>query len=108
MNENTMEITVFAKKRKTEDGRQFYSYLAKLLKKDGSALTVSVKFRDETGNPKPEKCPMNILVSKGDMNLSEQRYEREDTGESAISYTLWVSKWTQGAEYVDHSLDDFI
>lgn len=107
MKEN-MEITVFAKKRAGKDGKNFYSYLAKLLKKDGSALTVSVKFRDETGKPKPENCPMNIVVNKGDMNLSEKLYEHEDTGESAVSYTLWVSKWTEGAEYVDHSLDDFI
>lgn len=102
-----MEITVYAKKRSTNEGKTFYSYLSTLTRKDGSTQSVSVKFRDECGSPKPEKCPMNVIIDKKDANLSSREFVREDTGEAAISYTLWVSAWTQGAEFVDHSLDDF-
>lgn len=102
-----MEITVFAKKRHTSEGKSFFSYLATLTKKTGDTVTVSVRFREDAGNPKPENCPMNILINKNDANLSSHKYTREDTGEDAISYTLWVSAWSKGAEYVDHSLDDF-
>lgn len=102
-----MEITVFAKKRHTNDGKSFFSYLATLKKKTGENVTVSVRFREDAGNPKPENCPMNIIINKTDANLSSRVYTREDTGEDAISYTLWVSAWSKGAEYVDHSLDEF-
>lgn len=102
-----MEIAVFAKKRTTTDGRPFYGYLATLTKKDGSPLTVAVKFRDDCGAPKPENCPMNIKFQKGAANLSSKEYVREDTGETANSYTLWVSAWEVGSPYVDTSLDDF-
>lgn len=102
-----MEFTVFAKKRHTSEGKSFYSYLATLKKKSGEPITVSVRFREDAGNPKPENCPMNVIVLKSDANLSTKKYTREDTGEDAISYTLWVSAWSKGTEYVDHSLDDF-
>lgn len=102
-----MEITVYAKKRTTIEGKTFYSYLATLTRKDGVKLTVSVKFRDEAGNPKPEKCPMNIMFNKGDANMSTHEFTREDTGEVGLSHTLWVSRWEEGAPFVDHSLDDF-
>lgn len=102
-----MEITVFAKKRTTSDGKPFYGYLSTLTRKDGRKQTVSVKFRDECGNPKPEKCPMNIKFSKTAANLSIREFVREDSGEVGESYTLWVSAWEQGTPYVDTSLDDF-
>lgn len=102
-----MEITIYAKKRTTDEGKAFHSYLSTLTRKDGDTQTVSVKFRDDAGKPKPENCPMNIKFDKGDANLSTKEFVREDTGEIGLSYTLWVSKWEQGAPFVDHSLDDF-
>ncbi len=102
-----MEITVFAKKRTTKENKIFYSYLSTLTKKSGEKITVTVKFRDECGMPKPEKCPTNIIVDKKNANLSSKEFVREDTGEVATSYTLWISAWDEGTPYVDNSLDDF-
>jgi len=102
-----MEITIYAKKRTTTDGKTFFSYLSTLTRKNGEKQTVSVKFRDEAGSPKPEKCPMNIKFDKGDANMATREFTREDTGEIGLSYTLWISRWEQGAPFVDHSLDDF-
>lgn len=102
-----MEITIFAKKRTASDGKSFYSYLSTLTRKDKTKQTVSVKFRDEAGNPKPEKCPMNIKFDRGSANVATKDFIREDTGEVATSYTLWVSAWEPGEPFVDHSLDDF-
>lgn len=102
-----MEITIYAKKRTTSEGKSFYAYLSTLKKKDGAELTTSVKFRDEAGQPKPEKCPMNIKFDKRDANLSHREFTREETGEIGLSHTLWISRWENGSEFVDHSLDDF-
>lgn len=102
-----MQIAVFAKRRTTEEGKTFYSYLSTLTKKDGTKQTVAVKFRDEAGNPKPERCPMNVIIDKSNANLATREYVNEDTGEVCTSYTLWVSAWTEGAPYVDASLDDY-
>ena len=102
-----MEITIYAKKRTTTEGKTFYSYLSTLTRKDGTKQTVSVKFRDECGSPKPEKCPMNVKFDKGSANMTTREFTREDTGDVVTSYTLWVSKWEQGDPFVDHSLDDF-
>lgn len=101
-----MEITIYAKKRTTSEGKSFYSYLSTLTRKDGTKQTVSVKFHDECGNPKPENCPMNIKFDKVKGNLSTKEFAR-DTGEVGKSYTLWVSAWEPGTPFVDHSLDDF-
>ena len=102
-----MEITIFAKKRTTDEGKTFYSYLSTLTRKDGSKQTVSVKFRDDAGKPKPENCPMNIKFDKGSANMATKEFIREDTGEPSISYTLWLTSWEVGTPFVDHSLDDF-
>lgn len=102
-----MEIAIYAKKRTTSEGKTFFSYLSTLTRKDGTKQTVSVKFRDDAGSPKPEHCPMNIKFDKGSANLSTSEFVREDTGEIGTSYVLWVSRWEQGAPFVDHSLDDF-
>ena len=102
-----MEITIFAKKRTTGEGKVFYSYLTTLTRKDGSQQTVAVKFRDECGHPKPEKCPINIIIDKTNCNMSTREFVREDTGEIGLSYTMWVSAWTEGAPYEDHSMDEF-
>lgn len=101
-----MKITVYAKKRTTEEGKTFYSYLSTLTRKDGTPQVVTVKFRDECGSPRADKCPMNIDVPKSCANLSQKRYERKD-GTVGTSYTLWVSAWDEGEAYVDHSLDEF-
>lgn len=102
-----MKLVIFAKRRKTKEGKQFTSYLSKLTKRDGTEQLVSVKFREECGNPDGKKCPMNIIVNKEDANLTRRTYTREDTGEPAETCTLWVSKWEMGEKYVDTSLDEF-
>ena len=97
-----MELTVFAKNRTTKEGKPFQTYFSKLTKKDGTEITTELKFRDECGAPK--KFPCNIIVEKQDCNLAEKpvTYEKD-----AIQRRLWISKWSEGSEYVDHSLDDF-
>lgn len=102
-----MKATIFAKRRKTFDGRSFYGYLTTLTHKDGTEVTVSVKFRDTCGTPKPEDCPVNIVFDKSAANLSKHTYVVESTGEVGVGYTLWVSDWQEGEPYVDTSLDDY-
>lgn len=106
-----MEITIYAKKRTTREGKTFYNYLSRLNRRDetGEIISqiVSVKFREDAGTPKPENCPMNIEFPKQTANLSSRNYTREDTGETGKSYTLWISEWEPGTPFVDHSLDDF-
>lgn len=104
-----MIITVFAKRQQTkgEQPRTFYNYLATLTNRNGEEMPVQVKFRDEAGQPKPEKCPMNVVIDKADANLVKRQYTVNETGEIRIAHTLWVSKWTEGEPYVDHSLDDY-
>ena len=102
-----MEITISAEKRNAKDGKTFYSYLSTLIRKDGSKQTVAVKFREEAGNPKPEKCPMNIKFDRCAANMATKEFIREDNGEVATSYTLWIPAWEPGEPFVDHSLDDF-
>lgn len=104
-----MQSTIFAKKRTAGDGRQFNSYLTKLTKKDGTEITVQVKFREECGEPK--KFPINIVYDKSDVNYSEksETYIDPKTQEEkeTVRRILWVSKWTEGEPYVDTSMDDF-
>ena len=102
-----MEITIYAKKRNTADGKTFYSYLSTLNRKDGTKQTVSVKFREGCGNPKPELCPMNIKFDRCLANMTTKEFIREDTGVMGTSYTLWIPAWELGSPFVDHSLDEF-
>lgn len=102
-----MEIAIYAKRFTGEGNKAFYRYLTTLKKKDGGKQTMAVKFRDECGSPKPEKCPMNIIVDKKNANVSTKEYEREDTGEVGTAFTLWVSAWKEGAPFVDTSLDEY-
>lgn len=105
-----MQITVFAKKRTTKEGKLFYNYLGKLKKKDGEEITAQIKFREECGNPKADQCPMNIIVEKENCNFSTKKVEVNDEEGSTKTYIrneLWVSDWSKGEEYVDHSMDDF-
>ena len=106
-----MELTVFAKKismvdATTKKEKSFTKFLAKLPRKTGDEQTVSVKFREECGEPKANECPCNIKIEKSDCNLVRSDFEKSD-GSVYTSFTLWVSKWNKGAPYVDHSLDDF-
>lgn len=102
-----MEITIFSKKRQTKDGKNFDSFLARLTKKDGSQITASVRFREACGQPKGDECPCNIVIEKGQCNMIEREFFNEETGEIAKAFTLWVTDWERGSEYVDHSMDDF-
>ena len=105
-----MEITIFAKKRTTKEGKIFYNYLGKLKKKDGTEITAQIKFREACGNPNAADCPMNINIAKEHCNFSPKEVKVEENGELK-TYTrneLWVEAWEKGSEYVDHSMDDFI
>lgn len=103
-----MEITIYGKKKQTQDGKSFAAFITRLTRKDGSSITASVKFREDCGQPKLEECPVNIIFDKGKANLSDRTYTREDTGEDAKSYTLWINEWERSKnKFVDHSLDDF-
>lgn len=104
----TKEITIFAKKRTTKDGKKsFYSYLTTLENKAGESVTMSVKFPEDVKAPDPASCPCNIIVEKEDCNISKKTFTREDTGEDAVSNTLWIKNYVPGSEYVDHSTDDY-
>lgn len=100
-----MEITVFAKKKKTKTGKEFFTYLTTLTKKNGEEEMIEVKFRDECGAPK--KCPVNLVIEKSDANISKKTVIREDNGEAFVRKTLWVSAWKEGEPYVDTSLDEY-
>ena len=104
-----LELIVFSKKRKTEDGRAFTTYFTRL---GTDESPVSVKFREECGAP---SCPRIISIEKGDANLAQRKFKREvideKTGvpveQTITTRELWISKWTDIGEYVDHSLDEY-
>ena len=101
-----MKILVFSKKRTASDGKTFYNYLATLVQKTtGESVPVQVKFRMDCGSPDPHNCPRYILVERENCNLTKKEITNEDN-EVKIVRTLWVSKWSDGGEYIDHSLDD--
>lgn len=102
-----MEITIFAKKRTNKEGKPFTSYITTLTKKNGEKLSCSVKFRDDCKTPKPEECPLNIVLTKDDCNLAQKQYTDEKTGEIRYSSTLWVKAWKAGTPYVDTSMDEY-
>lgn len=100
-------IAIFAKKRKSKEGREFYTYLTTLSKKDGNTETVGVSFTGDV-KPKPEECPMYIDVAKENMNLASKTIEDDETGESFTRKTLWIKNWKKSATaYVDTSLDEY-
>ena len=86
-----MNLTVFAKKRQSRDGRTFYTYISNLTKTSGEVLTTAVKFREACGAPNPADCPMNIIVEKQNCNFSSKALINEETGAQIISNTLWVN-----------------
>lgn len=106
-----MKIAVFARKIEDKNGKKYYTYSARLTRKDGNTESVGVAFREECGSPDPKKCPMNIVVDRKNANLAERRREVTDkaTGElvERVYKTLWISEWKESEKYVDHSLDDY-
>jgi hypothetical protein len=106
-----MKVTIFAQKKKTKEGREFYTYLASLTKKDGSKEKIEAKFREECGAPDPKKCPLIIEIDKADANISEKKDKYTDeVGEEreVTRRRLWVSKYSESEEkYVDESLEDY-
>lgn len=102
-----MEITIFAKKRTTRDGKTFYTYLSTLTSKStGETFPVQVKFRESAGKlPDPHTCPCVIHVDKENANLSTKKYEVD--GETQERKELWVSAFEDVGAWVDTSLDDF-
>ena len=106
-----MELTIFAKKRVSKEGKDFTTYFTKLTKVDGEEITTTVKFREECGAPKREQCPMNIVADKTDCNFVEKGVTYKDSegnDKEAIERVLWISKWTEGEKYVDTSMDAFV
>lgn len=106
-----MKVVIFSQKKKTKEGREFYTYLATLTKKDGEEVKLEAKFREECGAPDPKKCPIILEVEKSDMNISEKKETyKDELGEDkeTIRRRLWISKWLESDEvFVDHSMDDF-
>lgn len=107
---NVLKISLFAKKRTSKDGREFYVYSSRLTNKNGEEFYVTVKFNDNTAPaPNPKSCPMIIEINREDANLSTSVRRDEETDEEYITKTLWVKKYSiSDEEYVDHSLDDII
>ena len=99
-----MEITLFSKTKQTKEGTKFTAYIGRMKKRDGTEVTAGVHFKDITA---PKNCPCIIIVDKKNANLQHHDYVREDSGEMATYYDLWITEWSAGPEYVDHSLDDF-
>nr|DAG56599.1 MAG TPA: hypothetical protein [Caudoviricetes sp.] len=101
-----MELTVFAKKRTTTEGKRFYIYLTQLIRKeDGEHVSVQVKFPEGLA-PKADNCPLNITVDKDKANLSTKKVAT-DNGE-ITSRTLWVKDYMISKNpFEDSSLDDY-
>lgn len=106
-----MKVTIFAQKKKTKEGKEFFTYLATLTKKDGSEDKVEAKFREECGAPDPKKCPLIIEVDKSDANISEkkEKYTDEVGEEKEVTRRrLWISAYSESEEkFIDSSLDDY-
>ena len=87
-----------------------------MTKKDGTKLGVSIKFRQECGQPDLKDCPCVVEIAKDKANLEIRQIKDQETGEYVYDETtgeikegrtLWVSDWKMIGPYVDNSLDDF-
>ena len=121
-----MQITLFAERQQTKEGRTFYRYLTTLKrvnKETGETedVMMEVKFHEACGKPDGANCPMYINIDKRMCNFNSkmEKYtvaiqddDGNDTGEreerESLKNVLWVKAWEEGPEYVDHSMDDFI
>ncbi len=115
----TLTLTIFAKTRKTKDGREFKIYLTTL----PNGEKVKVKFPGDCD--KPNQFPCNIDLMQDGCNLSTEKYTRtvednkidpatgevvgtETVQEKAEAKVLWISAWAYSAEaYRDSSMDEF-
>jgi hypothetical protein len=105
-----MQVTIFSKKQTAKDGRQFYTYFGRLTKKDGTEVTANFKFRESCGAPDGGKCPINIVFEKTSANFTQKQEtytDAEGIEKEVVRQTVWLSDWTEGEPYVDHSMDDF-
>lgn len=98
-------LAIFAKHVRTADN-DFFSYLTTMKKKDGTEVTMQVKFRKKCGAPDGDICPRMICVNTKDMNYNKDEWDTDD-GKHIVANTLWISNWTDAGEYNDTSLDDF-
>lgn len=100
-----MKLTIYAKTKKTSEGRSFKVYLSRLYnKRTGEDVPVRVVFQE--GCTLPTIFPCNIVAEKADMNLSEKKY-RDEQGEEHITRSLWIKDYQMGEPFEDHSLDDY-
>lgn len=100
-----MEITVYAKTKKTVEGRTFRIYLSRITRKStGEQIPVRVNFKE--GVPLPTVFPVNLVIQKENANLTEKHYY-DDEGVKRTSHNLWIEKYEMGEPFVDHSLDDY-
>lgn len=100
-----MELTVFAKKKTTRDGKPFTTYVSKLHRREGGDVYVEVRFKRDC--PLPPSFPCVIEVPRDYASMSERNVTRED-GTVFTSRRLYVGAWNStGKTYVDHSLDEF-
>ena len=66
----TLTLTIFAKTRKTKDGREFKTYFTTL----PNGEKVKAKFQRDCGEPKQYPC--NIDLMQDGCNLSSEKYTR--------------------------------
>ena len=115
----TLTLTIYAKTRKTKDGREFKTYFTTL----PNGEKVKVKFQRDSGEPK--QFPCNIDLMQSGCNLSSEKYIRtvednkidpatgkvvgtETVQEKAVAKVLWISAWVYSdEEYRDTSMDEF-
>ena len=101
-----MKLDIFGKQRTTKDGKTFTSFLTTMRKVTGEEITCQVKFVKSSDTPEKLGLPRTIEVDKGDCNFTQKVIETGD-GREVLSKTLWISKWSDAGEYVDHSMDEF-
>ena len=93
-------ITIYAKNKKTTDGKLFKIYLTTVTM-HGNPVRVRVKFTESA----PKSFPVNIEVNRETANLQEIRYTKD--GQERKTFTLWVTQWELSTEeYRNHSLDN--
>ena len=84
----TLTLTIFAKTRKTKDGREFKTYFTTL----PNGEKVKAKFQRDCGEPK--QFPCNIDLMQGGCNLSSEKYTRTvednkiDPAQQTIAYRI--------------------